>query len=76
MTMLYTFLTIVGVMAAMGFIFGLILAFANKKLAVEMIKEVRAIEGIAGVHVMAVEWESAVPEIVEAAGLVPRPAVS
>jgi methylenetetrahydrofolate reductase (NADPH) len=48
----------------------------GKKLAVEMIKELAEIEGVAGVHVMAVEWEEAVPEIVEAAGLMPRPAVA
>ena len=41
---------------------------AGKKLAVEMIKEIREIEGVAGVHIMAVECE--------AAGLTPRPAVS
>jgi len=28
------------------------------------------------VHIMAIEWEIAVPEIVEAAGLMPRPAVA
>jgi methylenetetrahydrofolate reductase (NADH) len=48
----------------------------GKKLAVEMIKELAEIEGVAGVHIMAVEWEPAVPEIVEAAGLMPRPAVA
>lgn len=48
----------------------------GKKLAVEMIKELGEVEGVAGVHVMAVEWEIAVPEIVEAAGLMPRPAVA
>ena len=32
--------------------------------------------GVAGVHVMAVEWEIAVPEIVERAGLLPRPSVA
>jgi methylenetetrahydrofolate reductase (NADPH) len=48
----------------------------GKKLAVEMIKELSAIEGVAGVHIMAVEWEEAVPEIVETAGLLPRPAVA
>ena len=31
-----------------------------------MIKEIAEIEGVAGVHLMAVEWEPAVPEIVEA----------
>jgi len=48
----------------------------SKKLAVEMIKELAEIEGVAGVHIMAVEWEEAVPEIVETAGLLPRPAVA
>jgi methylenetetrahydrofolate reductase (NADPH) len=48
----------------------------GKKLAVEMIKEIAEIEGVAGVHIMAVEWEVAVPEIVETAGLTPRPAVA
>ena len=45
----------------------------GKALAVEMIKEIAEVEGVAGVHVMAVEWEAAIPEIVEAAGLLPRP---
>jgi methylenetetrahydrofolate reductase (NADPH) len=48
----------------------------GKKLAVEMIKELSEVEGVAGVHIMAVEWEEAVPEIVETAGLLPRPAVA
>src|SRR5665811_911744 len=48
----------------------------GKKIAVEMIKEFAEIEGVAGVHIMAIEWEVAVPEIVEAAGLMPRPAVA
>jgi methylenetetrahydrofolate reductase (NADPH) len=40
---------------------------------VELINEVRQIEGIRGVHIMAVEWEEIVPEIIERAGLLPRP---
>jgi methylenetetrahydrofolate reductase (NADPH) len=40
---------------------------------VELINEVRKIEGIRGVHIMAVEWEEMVPTIVERAGLLPRP---
>ncbi len=48
----------------------------GKKIAVEMIKELAEVEGVAGVHIMAVEWEIAVPEIVAAAGLSPRPAVA
>lgn len=44
------------------------------KMAVEQIQEVREIEGISGVHVMAIAWEEKVPEIVESVGgLLPRP---
>ena len=43
------------------------------KIAVELIQQVRQIEGVAGVHVMAIEWEEAVRPIVEGAGLLPRP---
>jgi len=45
------------------------------RLLVEQIEEVRSIPGIAGVHVMAIEWEEKVREIVEMAGLLPRPRV-
>ena len=48
----------------------------GKALGVEMIKELAEIEGVAGVHIMAVEWEPAVPEIVEKAGLLPRPGLA
>ena len=43
------------------------------KLCIDIINQVREIEGVAGIHLMAIEWEEAVPEIVEAAGLLPRP---
>ncbi len=43
------------------------------EICVDIIKQVQKIEGIAGVHVMAIEWEEAVPKIVEKAGLLPRP---
>ena len=33
-------------------------------------------EGIAGVHVMAIEWEEKLEEIVGGAGLLPRPTVN
>jgi methylenetetrahydrofolate reductase (NADPH) len=39
------------------------------KLCSEIIAEVREIPGVAGVHVMAVSWEDAVPEILERAGV-------
>ncbi|MGD9817914.1 MAG: methylenetetrahydrofolate reductase [Desulfomonilaceae bacterium] len=39
------------------------------KIAVEFIQQFREIKGIAGIHVMAIEWEHKVPEILELAGL-------
>jgi methylenetetrahydrofolate reductase (NADPH) len=42
------------------------------KMAVETIQELRDIEGIRGVHIMAIEWEEAVPEIVKQANLQPK----
>ncbi len=45
------------------------------KIAVEMIQALKEIKGVAGVHIMAIAWESIVPEIVEKAGLLPRPRV-
>jgi len=45
------------------------------RMCVELIQELREVEGVAGVHVMAIEWEEAVRPIVEGAGLLPRPVV-
>jgi methylenetetrahydrofolate reductase (NADPH) len=42
-------------------------------ICLDIIERVRKIEGVAGVHIMAIEWEEIVPEIVERAGLLPRP---
>lgn len=42
------------------------------KICVETIKKLKKIEGIAGIHIMAIEWEEKVPEIVKMAGLYPR----
>ena len=42
-------------------------------ICVDIINQVREIPGVAGVHVMAIEWEEAVPEIVKRAGLEKRP---
>ena len=39
----------------------------------EQIAEFKEMKGVAGVHLMAIEWEKRVPEIVEKAGLLPRP---
>jgi methylenetetrahydrofolate reductase (NADPH) len=39
------------------------------KIAVETIQQLQQIKGVRGVHIMAIEWEDAVPEIVQQAGL-------
>jgi methylenetetrahydrofolate reductase (NADPH) len=46
------------------------------KICVDLIKQVRDIEGVAGVHIMAIEWEEAVKPIAEGAGLLPRPVLN
>ncbi len=43
------------------------------QMCIETIERLRGIEGVRGVHLMAIEWEQKVPEIVKSAGLVPRP---
>ena len=45
------------------------------KICCEQIEEFKEMKGIAGVHLMAIEWEQRVPEIVEKAKLLPRPAL-
>lgn len=45
------------------------------QICVDIINQVKEIKGVAGVHVMAIEWEEAVAEICEKAGLLPRPGV-
>jgi len=44
-------------------------------ICVEQIKRLRQIEGVQGIHLMAIEWEEAVHTIAERAGLLPRPKV-
>ena len=43
------------------------------KMACEQIEEFKEMEGVAGVHLMAIEWEHMVPEIAERAKVLPRP---
>ncbi|MDP6313281.1 MAG: methylenetetrahydrofolate reductase [Arenicellales bacterium] len=43
------------------------------QLCIEQIQEIRQIEGVAGVHITAIEWEAAIKPLVEGAGLSPRP---
>jgi 5,10-methylenetetrahydrofolate reductase len=42
-------------------------------VTVELIEAVRAIPGIRGVHLQAIEAEDVLPEVIERAGLLPRP---
>ncbi|UCF83562.1 MAG: methylenetetrahydrofolate reductase [Desulfobacteraceae bacterium] len=45
------------------------------RTCVETIERLKDMPGVRGVHIMAIEWEEAVGEIVERAGLLPRPAI-
>jgi methylenetetrahydrofolate reductase (NADPH) len=45
------------------------------KIAVETIQQLKEMKGVAGVHIMAIEWEEKVGEIAEMSGLLPRPKV-
>jgi methylenetetrahydrofolate reductase (NADPH) len=42
-------------------------------ICLEQIDRLRNTEGVAGIHLMAIEWEKRVPEILDRAGLLPRP---
>ena len=45
-------------------------------ICVESIQRLKEVKGVAGFHIMAIEWEEKVPGIVERAGLYPRPALN
>ncbi len=45
------------------------------RICIETIERLKKVEGVAGFHIMAIEWEEKVPEIVKRAGLYPRPEV-
>jgi methylenetetrahydrofolate reductase (NADPH) len=45
------------------------------KICIEQIERLRGVEGVAGIHLMAIEWEHLVPDILKRAGLLPRPVV-
>jgi 5,10-methylenetetrahydrofolate reductase len=45
------------------------------QICIELVQQLQEIKGVAGVHIMAIEWEEAVRPIVEGAGLYPRPVV-
>jgi methylenetetrahydrofolate reductase (NADPH) len=44
-------------------------------ICVETIQRLKELKGVHGFHIMAIEWEERVPEIVERSGLYPRPTV-
>lgn len=48
-------------------------AEAGVAMAVEIMKQVKEIKGVRGLHIMPVMWESITPRLVEEAGLLPRP---
>lgn len=43
------------------------------RIAAELTQELLAVEGVRGVHLMSVGWTKAIPCVIEAAGLLPRP---
>jgi methylenetetrahydrofolate reductase (NADPH) len=45
------------------------------KICLETIERLKKVEGVAGFHIMAIDWEEKVEEIVKRAELYPRPAV-
>ena len=44
-------------------------------IAIEAVRALRALPGVNGVHLYAIEWPEAVPLVVRGAGLLPRPTV-
>ena len=45
------------------------------EIALELIKEIQQIEGIKGLHIMAIGWEEIIPTLLEKANLLPRPVI-
>ena len=45
------------------------------KICIESIQRLKEVKGVKGFHIMAIEWEEKVPEIVQKAGLYPRPKI-
>jgi len=44
-------------------------------ICVESIQRLKEVEGVRGFHIMAIEWEEMVPEIVKRSGFHPRPKI-
>lgn len=47
----------------------------GRKIALELIEQLKTVKGNHGVHIMAIMWEKLVPKLTEEAGLLPRPKV-
>jgi len=45
------------------------------RICIEDIQRLKEVAGISGFHIMAIEWEGKVPEIVQKSGLYPRPVI-
>jgi len=45
------------------------------EICLEILEQVHSVDGVAGVHVTAIHWPAAVPEIVARSGLWPRPSI-
>ena len=42
-------------------------------IALELIRDIRKVDGISGLHIMAIGWDEVVPELLNKAGFLPRP---
>jgi methylenetetrahydrofolate reductase (NADPH) len=45
------------------------------EICLEMIERIKKIEGVAGIHLMPIGWESITPVILKRSGLLPRPRI-
>ncbi|MBI4187151.1 MAG: methylenetetrahydrofolate reductase [Chloroflexi bacterium] len=45
------------------------------RIALETVEQLKEMPGVHGIHIMAVGWEDIVPELIDKAGLLPRPAL-
>jgi methylenetetrahydrofolate reductase (NADPH) len=46
------------------------------RIAVEIVRQVREVPGVRGVHVIAIRWDEGVLAVIEEAGLLPRPVIA
>jgi len=44
------------------------------RIGVELVRALREMPGVAGIHIIGIKWEEGVAGVIEAAGLLPRPA--